>query len=45
MVFHLIDSQILKVHMLLYTIKRITVTLVRILRLTLKINLYIRKQS
>lgn len=45
MVFHLIDSQILKVHMLLYIIKRITVTLVRILLLTLEINLYIRKQS
>lgn len=45
MVFHLIDSQILKVHMLLYTIKRIAATLVRIVLLTLEINLHIRKQG
>lgn len=40
--FHLIDSEILKVHTLLYTNKHTTATLVRILLLTLEINLYIR---
>lgn len=44
-IFNLIYSQILKVHMLLYTNKHVTETIMRILLFMLEINLYISQDT